>query len=61
MPRIISRDTLYPKKLKRLADSPRQLFMDGDCGLLNSPTPVLAVVGSRKTSAYGQVVTKQLV
>ena len=44
-------DDNYPAKLKDLPDSPTFLFCRGDLSLFNRAS--LAVVGSRKPSAYG--------
>ncbi|EGL82535.1 DNA protecting protein DprA [Caldalkalibacillus thermarum TA2.A1] len=52
-------DDNYPAQLKEIAQPPWLLFVRGNVELLN--TPCLAVVGSRKTTAYGQAVTKQIV
>lgn len=52
-------DDLYPSKLYPLDDSPFFLFCKGDLSLFESPT--LAVVGSRKPSPYGRIVSERLV
>lgn len=51
----------YPTLLSKIHDPPRQLFIESSNWehLLSMPT--LAVVGSRKASAYGRAVTQQLV
>lgn len=52
-----------PPDLQRLADPPRQLFLRGQLtdwqDLLQRPR--LAVVGARAATAYGQMVTRQLI
>lgn len=52
-------DDRYPDKLRYLDDAPFFLFCKGDISLLASKS--LAVVGSRKPSPYGKVVTERLV
>ena len=53
---IITRfDSTFPSQLKNLPDSPYFLFCKGDLTLLSCPS--LAIVGTRKPSNYGRVVT----
>lgn len=52
-------DKDYPEKLFDLDDSPYILFYMGDISLVNKPS--LAVVGSRKPTSYGKIVTERLV
>ena len=52
-------DKDYPDKLRNLNDSPMFLFCKGDLSLLNKKS--LAVVGTRKPSAYGRMVTGKIV
>ena len=52
-------DSNYPIKLKDLPDSPLFLFCKGDISLFNLPS--LTVVGTRKPTAYGRMVTEKLV
>lgn len=52
-------DDEYPEKLRYLPDSPFFLFCKGDLSLLNQPS--IAVVGTRKPSGYGQMVTNKIV
>lgn len=42
----------YPKKLKNIPDPPMTLYVRGDAGLLDEKS--VAVVGTRKISAYGR-------
>jgi len=49
----------YPQRLKRLHDPPGQLFIKGTLPDFNQL--ILAVVGSRKASAYGRWATERLV
>lgn len=48
----------YPTKLKALADPPQTIFFEGDLIKLLD-RPAVAIVGSRKASAYGQTVTER--
>jgi len=50
--------SLYPTKLKALSDAPRQIYYSGDIDILAQPT--VAIVGSRKSTSYGQSVTEKL-
>lgn len=56
---LTSFDQEYPEKLKGLSDAPMFLFCKGDLSLLNRPS--LAVVGTRKPTNYGRIVTEKLV
>lgn len=49
------RDNRYPARLRQLPDPPAVLFGRGDITCLDGPT--LAVVGSRRCSAYGRTVS----
>jgi DNA processing protein len=52
-------DTEYPSSLSEIYECPWVLFARGDLSLLQRPS--LAIVGSRKTSHYGKMVTEKLV
>lgn len=52
-------DEDYPEKLKGFYDAPFFLFCKGDISLLNNPS--IAVVGTRKPSSYGKMVTNKIV
>lgn len=52
-------DDDYPQKLANLDDKPYILYYMGDLSLANMPS--LAVVGSRKPTNYGIIVTERLV
>ncbi|MFA5503054.1 MAG: DNA-processing protein DprA, partial [Bacilli bacterium] len=54
-------DSQYPEILKRYHKPPFVLFYYGDISLLADSRQILAVVGSRKCSSYGQKATKSLV
>ena len=47
----------YPEKLKHIDKPPYILYCKGDLSLLNSPS--IAIVGSRKPTSYGEIITKQ--
>lgn len=57
---VAAKSPLFPKRLRQIADPPKQLFVAGAelDGLLAAPC--LAVVGSRAVTPYGQQVTQQL-
>ena len=46
-------DDSYPDSLRDLADPPKRLFLIGNSDLLHKPA--IAIVGSRKASAYGLI------
>jgi DNA processing protein len=50
----------YPPKLKNIVDPPAKLYIEGSDvnELLSRPT--ITIVGSRKVSAYGQIITSSL-
>jgi DNA processing protein len=48
-----------PERLKRLAQPPKQLFVEGELGPLLE-RPCVGIVGSRKLTSYGRQVTQQL-
>ncbi len=50
---------LYPPLLREIAQPPQQLYVRGNIDLLQH-SPLLAVVGSRKASAYGKQCITQL-
>lgn len=52
-------DPLYPVLLKEISDPPNPLYVRGNAQLLNF-SPLLAVVGSRKSSAYGKQAIERL-
>lgn len=52
-------DEGYPASLRELHDPPAVLWSRGDWGTLGSP--VVAVVGTRRATAYGQRITRALV
>ena len=52
-------DARFPKQLRDLPDSPQFIFCKGDLSLLDMPA--LSVVGTRKPSSYGRMVTNRIV
>jgi DNA processing protein len=54
------RDGLLGERLSRLHDAPQNLFYKGVDPQTLLHRPLVAIVGSRKMSAYGKVVTQQL-
>jgi len=49
----------YPNRLKQLPDAPPLLYFRGNADL--NQHRIISMVGSRKPSAYGQLVTEQIV
>ena len=56
---ITIKSEYYPENLREINDAPYVLFYKGDISLLNCN--MVAIVGSRKNSTYGEVVTRQIV
>ncbi len=54
---VTSRDPAYPPLLRELADAPLGLYRRGDYSF---DAPCVAIVGSRRTTLYGQSVAKKL-
>lgn len=50
----------YPNKLKEIYDPPVILYYKGELQILNEQKGVIAVVGTRKVSSYGSLVTTKL-
>jgi len=55
---VISRDDDYPKRLKDIYDPPALLYLRGE--LKKEDALAVAIVGSRKTSAYGREITERI-
>ena len=53
-------DERYPASLREITDPPRQLYVRGDVSLLQT-TAGIAVVGTRRPSAYGLAVVDKLI
>lgn len=58
--KILSDSDDYPKKLLALADAPKELYVLGTGVDELQARPAVAIVGSRKVTAYGQQVTAKL-
>jgi len=56
--RVCIGDATYPVRLHDLADPPPELWVIGDLSLLN--LPVVAVVGTRRATLYGERVAREL-
>lgn len=54
---ITNRDAAYPKLLKEINDPPIGLYRKGSYGFEH---PCIAIVGSRRTTLYGQATAKKL-
>lgn len=54
---ITARDASYPRQLKEIHDPPIGLYRKGDYGF---DAPCIAIVGSRRTTLYGQATAKKL-
>src|SRR5476651_1462434 len=54
---VTTRDPGYPKLLKEIHDPPIGLYRKGS---YEFPHPCIAIVGSRRTTLYGQSVAKKL-
>lgn len=53
---------LYPALLKEIHDPPEEIYLRGNQDVLNNPDNFnLAIVGSRKISAYGQMATEFII
>ncbi|MFT3782835.1 MAG: DNA-processing protein DprA [Nibricoccus sp.] len=53
---VTTRDTAYPKLLKQISDPPIGLYRKGHYDFAH---PCIAIVGSRRTTLYGQSVAKK--
>ncbi len=56
---IIDRE--YPKSLIPIANPPIVLFYYGDLSLTQNEKEIIAIIGNRKYSSYGQKMTQQMV
>lgn len=55
---VTKEETNFPQKLLFLADCPEILYYMGDISLANKPS--ISIVGTRKPTAYGRIVTERL-
>lgn len=60
MVHLTDKNPRYPSILKDIPSPPKELFIEGDLAKLLD-MPRLAVIGSRKASPYGRIVTEKLV
>ncbi|MDO4166757.1 MAG: DNA-processing protein DprA [Eubacteriales bacterium] len=51
-------DSCYPKALKEIKDSPKKLYFIGNIEIINQ-TPNIAVIGSRKISEQGIILSRK--
>ena len=56
MKKIKIGDEEYPKKFLQLKKPPKTIWVEGDTSLLEKPA--LAIVGSRKSTLYGEKIAK---
>ncbi len=56
---ISREDSGYPESLRQIHDPPKQLWWEGDVSCLSGPI-VIAIVGSRECTSYGQEVAFEL-
>jgi DNA processing protein len=57
---LTSNNKQFPEALKHIPGPPRELFIEGNWANLMDK-PKVAIVGSRKASPYGRIVTQRLV
>lgn len=53
-------DSLYPKQLASISDAPIVLYVKGENSKLLTNDKMIGVVGTRKISSYGQLVTERI-
>jgi DNA processing protein len=53
-------ESAYPARLLDCVDAPRELWVRGNVALLDSPAPWVAIVGTRRATAYGERVAREL-
>lgn len=53
---ITYRDSQYPDRLRQISSAPKQLYILGDL----TTAPYIAIVGTRRPTEYGRIVTHQL-
>lgn len=57
---VVCSDDFYPERLKKYKYSPLMLFYKGDINLLNN-TRLITIVGTRKSSSYGEALVESVV
>jgi DNA processing protein len=53
-------ESAYPARLLDCLDPPRELWVRGNVALFDSPAPWVAIVGTRRATAYGERVAREL-
>lgn len=59
--KLKSSDDVFPVNLAQISGAPKQIFYRGENFLNLCTLPCIAVVGSRKVSSYGRIVTEKIV
>lgn len=57
---ITIKEKEYPKLLSQISDAPFLIYARGDLSVLDSKTPSIGVVGTRKITGYGEEVTRKI-
>lgn len=57
MIKIKIEDNSYPEQLRKIKNSPNQLYLEGNIKLLN--VPGIAIIGSRECTKYGEKMAKK--
>ena len=57
MIKITLEDNNYPEQLRKIENSPKQLYLEGNIKLLN--VPGIAIIGSRECTKYGEKMAKK--
>ena len=57
MIKIKIEDNNYPEQLRKIENSPKQLYLEGNIKLLN--VPGIAIIGSRECTKYGEKMAKE--
>ena len=58
MIKIKIEDNNYPEQLRKIENPPKQLYLEGNTKLLD--TPGIAIIGSRTCTKYGEKIAKKL-
>ena len=58
MIKITVEDNNYPEQLRKIENPPKQLYLEGNTKLLN--TPGISIIGSRTCTKYGEKIAKNL-
>lgn len=57
MIKITLEDNNYPEQLRKIRKSPKQIYVEGNVKLLN--TPGIAIIGSRECTEYGEKMARK--